>query len=74
MEWKLIDVLEEKIEKVLDRLHSLSRENDELKQKLSDQARFVEQTREHLDGLEEEKTLIQSKVDELLKKISQAID
>jgi predicted nuclease with TOPRIM domain len=74
MEWKLIDVLEEKIEKVLDRLHSLSRENDELKQKLNDQARFVEQTRERLDGLEEEKTLIQSKVDELLKKISQAID
>jgi predicted nuclease with TOPRIM domain len=74
MEWKLIDVLEEKIEAVLDRLHSLSRENDELKQKLSDQARFVEQTRERLDGLEEEKTLIQSKVDELLKKISQAID
>lgn len=67
-------MLEEKIEKVLDRLHSLSRENDELKQKLNDQARFVEQTREHLDGLEEEKTLIQSKVDELLKKISQAID
>jgi predicted nuclease with TOPRIM domain len=74
MEWKLIEVLEEKIEKVLDRLHSLSRENDQLKQKLNDQARFVEQTRERLDGLEEEKTLIQSKVDELLKKISQAID
>lgn len=74
MEWKLIDVLEEKIEAVLDRLHSLSRENDELKQKLNDQARFVDQTRERLDGLEEEKTLIQSKVDELLKKISQAID
>jgi FtsZ-binding cell division protein ZapB len=74
MEWKLFDVLEEKIETVLDRLHSLSRENDELKQKVNDQARFVEQTRERLDGLEEEKTVIQSKVDELLKKISQAID
>lgn len=74
MEWKLIDVLEEKIEAVLDRLHSLSRENDELKQKLNDQALFVEQTRERLDGLEEEKTLIQSKVDDLLKRISQAID
>jgi uncharacterized coiled-coil DUF342 family protein len=74
MEWKLIDVLEEKIEKVLNQLQALSNENMELKQKLIDQARFVEQIRERMDGLEEEKTVIQNKVDGLLKKISQAID
>jgi predicted nuclease with TOPRIM domain len=74
MEWKLLDVLEEKIEKVLDRMQALSSENDKLKQQLVEQARFVEQTRERLDSLEEEKTLIQNKVDDLLKKIDQMIE
>ncbi|MBI5585954.1 MAG: hypothetical protein HY892_19250 [Deltaproteobacteria bacterium] len=67
-------MLEEKIEKILVQVQTLSRENKELKQKLTEQARFVEQTRERMDGLEEEKTVIQNKVDDLLKKISQVID
>jgi predicted nuclease with TOPRIM domain len=74
MEWKLLDVLEEKIEKVLDRMQALYSENDKLKQQLVEQARFVEQARERLDSLEEEKTLIQNKVDDLLKKIDQMIE
>ena len=74
MEWKLLDQLEEKIEKVLDQIQTLSRENNELKQKIIEQTRFVEQTRDRLDGLEEEKTVIQNKVDELLKKISQVLE
>ena len=74
MEWKLLDVLEEKIEKVLDRMQALSSENNKLKQQLVEQGRFVEQARERLDGLEEEKTLIQNKVDDLLKKIDQMVD
>jgi uncharacterized coiled-coil DUF342 family protein len=74
MEWKLFDLLEEKIGKVLEQVQALSRENQELKQKLTDQGRFVEQTRDRLDGLEEEKNVIQNKVDGLLKKISQVID
>jgi predicted nuclease with TOPRIM domain len=74
MEWKLLDVLEEKIEKVLDRMQALSSENDKLKQQLVEQARFVEQARERLDSLEEEKTLIQNKVDDLLKKIDQMLE
>ena len=69
-----MDQLEEKIEKVLDQIQTLSRENNELKQKIIEQTRFVEQTRDRLDGLEEEKTVIQNKVDELLKKISQVLE
>jgi len=67
-------VLEEKIQKTLDQIQSLSRENQELRQKVNEQERFVAQTRERLDGFEEEKIVIQNKVDDLLKKISQIID
>jgi len=73
MEWKLLDLLEEKIEKALVQIQTLSRENRELKQKLTEQERFLGQTRDRLDGFEEEKTVIQNKVDDLLKKISQVI-
>jgi FtsZ-binding cell division protein ZapB len=74
MDWKLFEVLEEKIQKTLDQIQSLSRENQELRQKVNEQERFVAQTRERLDGFEEEKIVIQNKVDDLLKKISQIID
>jgi FtsZ-binding cell division protein ZapB len=74
MDWKLFEVLEEKIQKTLDQIQSLSRENQELRQKVKEQERFVAQTRERLDGFEEEKIVIQNKVDDLLKKISQIID
>ena len=74
MEWNLFELLEEKIDRLIAQVQSFSQENQELKRKLSEQSQQVEQAREQLDALEEEKTLLRDKVDNILQKIAKFVD
>jgi len=74
MEWKLFELLEEKIDQLLSQVQNFSQENQELKRKLSEQSQLVEQAREQMDALEEEKTLLRDKVDGILQKIAKFVD
>ena len=74
MEWKLFELLEEKIDRLLSQVQNFSQENQELKRKLSEQSQLVEQAREQMDALEEEKTLLRDKVDGILQKIAKFVD
>jgi archaellum component FlaC len=74
MEWNLFELLEEKIDRLLSQVQNFSQENQELKRKLSEQSQLVEQAREQLDALEEEKTLLRDKVDNILQKIAKFVD
>jgi predicted nuclease with TOPRIM domain len=74
MEWKLFELLEEKIDRLIAQVQNFSQENLELKRKLSEQAQQVEQAREQVDALEEEKTLLREKVDNILQKIAKLVD
>ena len=74
MEWNLFELLEEKIDRLIAQVQNFSQENQELKRKLSEQSQQVEQAREQLDALEEEKTLLRDKVDGILQKIAKFVD
>lgn len=67
-------MLEEKIDRLIAQVQNFSQENLELKRKLSEQAQQVEQAREQVDALEEEKTLLREKVDNILQKIAKLVD
>jgi len=67
-------LLEEKIDRLLSQVQNFSQENQELKRKLSEQSQLVEQAREQMDALEEEKTLLRDKVDGILQKIAKFVD
>ena len=67
-------MLEEKIDRLLSQVQNFSQENQELKRKLSEQSQLVEQAREQMDALEEEKTLLRDKVDGILQKIAKFVD
>ena len=74
MEWNLFELLEEKIDRLIAQVQNFSQENQELKRKLSEQSQQVEQAREQMDALEEEKTLLRDKVDNILQKIAKFVD
>ncbi len=74
MEWKLFELLEEKIDRLIAQVQDFSQENQELKRKLSEHSQQVEQAREQMDALEEEKTLLRDKVDGILQKIAKFVD
>ena len=74
MEWNLFELLEEKIDRLIAQVQNFSQENQELKRKLSEQTQQVEQAREQMDALEEEKTLLRDKVDGILQKIAKFVD
>jgi len=74
MEWNLFELLEEKIDRLIAQVQDFSQENQELKHKLSEQSQQVEQAREQMDALEEEKTLLRDKVDGILQKIAKFVD
>jgi uncharacterized coiled-coil DUF342 family protein len=74
MEWNLFELLEEKIDRLIAQVQNFSQENQELKRKFSEQSQQVEQAREQLDALEEEKTLLRDKVDNILQKIAKFVD
>ena len=74
MEWKLFELLEEKIDRLITQVQNFSQENQDLKRQLSEQSQQVEQAREQMDALEEEKTLLRDKVDGILQKIARFVD
>jgi len=74
MEWKLFELLEEKIDRLIAQVQDFSQENQELKRKLSEHSQQVEQAREQMDALEEEKKLLRDKVDGIMQKIAQFVD
>jgi len=74
MEWELFEQLEEKIDRLIVQVQNFSQENRELKRKLLEQAQLVEQAREQMDALEEEKKLLKDKVDGILQKINKIMD
>ncbi len=74
MEWKIFELLEEKIDRLIAQVQNFSQENQDLKRQLSEQSRQVEQAREQMDALEEEKTLLRDKVDGILQKIAKFVD
>jgi FtsZ-binding cell division protein ZapB len=74
MEWKLFELLEEKIDRLITQVQNISQENLELKRKISEQSQQVEQARDQMDALEEEKTLLREKVDNILQKIAKLVD
>jgi hypothetical protein len=74
MEWKWFDQLEEKIDRLIAQVMSVSQENQELKRKLTAQDQLVAQAREQLDAVEEDKTLLRDKVDGILQKINKIMD
>jgi uncharacterized coiled-coil DUF342 family protein len=74
MEWKLFELLEEKIDRLIAQVQNISQENLELKRRISEQSQQVEQAREQMDDLEEEKTLLREKVDNILQKIAKLVD
>jgi FtsZ-binding cell division protein ZapB len=73
MEWEVFEILEEKIDLVMDKIQTLSRENTKLKQKVQEQEGLVHAAREQLDNLEEEKEIIKGKVGSILDKINQVL-
>jgi FtsZ-binding cell division protein ZapB len=73
MEWEVFEILEEKIDLVMDKIQTLSRENTKLKQKVQEQEGLVQAAQEQLDNLEEEKEIIKGKVGGILDKINQVL-
>ena len=74
MEWNLFELLEEKIDRLIAQVQNFSQENQVLKRKLSEQSQQVDQAREQMDALEEEKSLLRDKVDNILQKIAKFVD
>jgi len=73
MEWQVFEILEEKIDLVMDKIQTLSRENTKLKQKVQEQEGLVQAAQEQLDNLGEEKEIIKGKVGSILDKINQVL-
>ncbi len=69
----MFEILEEKIDLVMDKIQTLSRENTKLKQKVQEQEGLVQAAQEQLDNLEEEKEIIKGKVGSILDKINQVL-
>jgi FtsZ-binding cell division protein ZapB len=69
MEWETFEILEQKIDRIKDKIDSLSEENETLKKKIFEKDQLVQTAQSRLDSLEEEKEVIKGKVDTILKKI-----
>ena len=67
-----IDLLEDKIEQLIERNQSLARENFELKQKKSDLEVALEEKTEAENNFSQQKALIRSKIDHMLERLNQA--
>jgi hypothetical protein len=73
MEWQVFEILEEKIDKVVQKMETLSRENTTFKQIVEEKEEIIKSVQDRIDALEEEKTIIKDKVEGILKKINQAL-
>lgn len=73
MEWQVFEILEEKIDQLVKKLETLSRENREFNQKIKEKEAVIQEAQERIDALAEEKELVKGKVDGILKKINQVL-
>ena len=69
MVWKQFELLEEKIEILVQKHNQLLQEKTTFSKQLSEKETGLEQMKEQLAALEEERDLIRAKIDEILKKI-----
>jgi FtsZ-binding cell division protein ZapB len=73
MEWQVFDILEEKIDQVVEKMEGLSRENSAFKQKIDEKDVVIKSAQERIDVLEEEKALVKDKIEGMLRKINQVL-
>ncbi len=66
------DLLEDKIEQLIEQNKSLTKDNFELKQKKSDLEAVLEEKTEAENNFSQQKTLIRSKIDHMLERLNQA--
>jgi chromosome segregation ATPase len=74
MEWQLFEILEEKIDQLMKKLETLSRENLQAKKLIEEKEIVIKSAQERINALEEEKGIIKGKVDGILKKIGQVLE
>jgi chromosome segregation ATPase len=73
MEWQVFEILEEKIDQVVEKMETLSQENATFKKAVEEKEEMIKSAQDRIDALEEEKTIIKGKVEGILKKINQAL-
>jgi cell division protein ZapB len=73
VERQVFEILEEKIDQAMKKMETLTQENMALREKIKEKEEVIQGAQARLDVLEEEKELIKSKVDEILKKISRVL-
>lgn len=69
MALELFEVLEKKLEDLLNQYHSLQSENSTLMKMLEEQERALTETREALSKLNRERDVIRQRLDQLLHKL-----
>ena len=73
MERQVFEILEEKIDQAMKKMETLTQENMALREKIQEKEEVIQGAQARLDVLEEEKELIKSKVDGILKKINRVL-
>lgn len=73
MERQVFEILEEKIDQAMKKMETLTQENMALREKIKEKEEVIQGAQARLDVLEEEKELIKSKVDGILKKINRVL-
>jgi FtsZ-binding cell division protein ZapB len=73
MEWQVFDILEEKIDRVVEKIETLSKENAAYKEKVEEKEEVIKTAQDRIDALEEEKTITKDKVEGILRKINQVL-
>ena len=69
----MFEILEEKIDLMVKRLESLTQENREANQKITENEEILRSAQERIDALEEEKELVKGKIEGILHKINQVL-
>ena len=69
----MFEILEEKIDQAMKKMETLTQENMALREKIQEKEEVIQGAQARLDVLEEEKELIKSKVDGILKKINRVL-
>jgi hypothetical protein len=69
----VFDILEEKIDQVVEKIETLSKENATYKQKVEEKEEVIKTAQDRIDALEEEKTITKDKVEGILRKINQVL-
>jgi FtsZ-binding cell division protein ZapB len=74
MERQVFEILEEKIDRAMEKMEALTSENLALKRKIEEKEAVIQNAQVHIEALEEEKELIKGKIDGILQKISRVME